>query len=56
MDSLSSILNIFLVIDLSLILFYTSTGIYQIPTAKFLSINNETQCAPLLILSLRFLT
>ena len=60
-DLLSCILNILWVIDLSLILFNTSRKIYSIPkeskyTAKFLSINNETQCVPLLFLSLRFMT
>ena len=60
-NSLSSILNIWRVINLSLILFNTSWGIYSIPkeskyTAKFLSINNEIQCAPLLFLSSGFMT
>ena len=60
-DSLSCILNILRVIDLSLILVNTSRGIYSIPKeskyiARFLSINNETQCVPLLYLSLRFMT
>ena len=41
------------VIDLPSILFNSSWGIYSIPkeskyTAKLLSINNETQCVPLL--------
>ena len=49
------------VIDLFLILFNTSWGIYSLPkeskyTAKFLSINNETQCMSLLFLSSRFIT
>ena len=49
------------VIDLSLILVNTSRGIYSIPKeskyiASFLSINNETQCVPLLYLSSRFMT
>ena len=44
-----------------LILFNTSSRIYSIPkeskyTAKFLSINNETQCFPLLFLSSKFNT
>ena len=59
-DSLSGILNILWVIELSLILFNTSCGIYSIPkesnyTAKFLSINSETQCVPLLFLSSIFI-
>ena len=42
-------------------LFNKSIGIYSIPkeskyTVKFLSINNETQCVPLLFLSSRFIT
>ena len=41
-------------------LFNTSSGIYSIPkekyTTAFLSISNETQCVPLLFLSLRFVT
>ena len=49
------------VIDLSLILFNTSCGIYSIPkeskyTAVFLSINNATYCTPLLFLSSIFMT
>ena len=49
------------VIHLSLILFNTSRGIYYIPkelkyTAIFLSINNETQCVSLLLLSSRLMT
>ena len=49
------------VINLSLILFNISFGIYSIPkeskyAAVFLLINNETQCVPLLCLSLRFVT
>ena len=60
-DLLSCIPNILWVIDLSLILFNTSWGTYSISkgskyTALFLSINNETECLPLLFLSLRFLT
>ena len=47
--------------DLSLILLNTSCEIYSIPsklkyTTVFLSINNETQCIPLLCLSSKFLT
>ena len=47
--------------DLSLILFNTSKGIYLIPkeskdAAVFLSINNETQCVPLLFLLSRYIT
>ena len=46
---------------LPLILFNTSSGIYSISrelkyTAVCLSINNETQCVPLLCLSSRFIT
>ena len=60
-ESSDWILNILWVIDLSLILFNTSWGIYSIPkeskyAAVFLSINNETQCVPLLCLSSRFMT
>ena len=60
-DSLSFILNILQVIDLSLILFNTSWGIYSIPkeskyTTVFLSMNKETQCPALLVLSSRFVT
>ena len=59
--SLSCILNILWVIDLSLILFNTSWGIYSIPkeskyTALFMSINDENQCVPLLFLSSKFMT
>ena len=44
-----------------MILFNTSIGIYSIPkeskyAAVFLSINNETQCVPLLSLSSTFMT
>ena len=48
--------------NLSLILSNTSCEIHSIPpqkskyTAMFVSINNETQCAPLLYLSSRFTT
>ena len=47
-------------IDSSLILFNTSRRVYSIPkeykyTAVFVSINNETQCVPLLFLSPRFM-
>ena len=54
-------LNILWVIDLSLILFNTSLGLYTIPKdsnymAKFLPINNETQCVPWLFLSSRLIT
>ena len=54
-DSSSCILNILSVVDLSLILFNMSRGIYSIPreskyTAVFLSINNKTQCIPLTFL------
>ena len=47
--------------DLSLILLKNSCRIYSIPkelkyTAVFPSINNETQCVPLLCLSSRFFT
>ena len=57
----SCILNMLCVIDLSLILFNTSCGIYSVLkksnyTAVSLSINNETQCVPLFCLSLRFIT
>ena len=46
--------------NLSLILFNTSCGMYSILkklkyTAVFLSINNETQCVPLLCLSSEFI-
>ena len=46
---------------LSLISLNSSYGIYSIQkeskyTAAFLSINNETQCIPLLCLSSRFMT
>ena len=46
--------------NLSLILFNTSGGIYSISkeskyTAVFLLINNETQCVTLLFLSLRLM-
>ena len=49
------------VIDLSLVLLNTSSVIYSILkeskyTADFLSINNETQCIPLLCLSSRLTT
>ena len=49
------------VVNLSLILLNTSSGIYSVPkekkqTAVFLSINNEAQCIPLLFLSSRFIT
>ena len=52
--SLSCILNILWVIDLSLILFNTSCGMYSIPkesmyTALFPSIINKTQCIPSLL-------
>ena len=58
MNSLSCVLNILWLIDLSLTLFNTSWRIYSIPkkskyTAKLLSINNETQRVPLLFLSSR---
>ena len=60
-DSLSCILNILRVIDLSLILFHTSWGIYSISKeswyiAKFLLIDNENQCVPLLFSSSRLMT
>ena len=60
-NSLSCILNILWVIDVSLILFNTSRGIYWIPkeseyTSVLLSVNNGTQCDPLLFLLSRFLT
>ena len=60
-ESSDWILNILWVIDLSLILFNTSWGIYSIPkeskyAAVFLSINNESRCFFLLYLSLRFMT
>ena len=60
-DSLSCILNILLVIDLSFTLFDTSWGVYSISkeskyTAVFLSINNESQCVPLLFLLSKFMT
>ena len=47
------ILNVLWVIDLSLIFFNTSWEVYSLPKelkyiAVLLSINNETQCAPLL--------
>ena len=47
--------------DLSLILFNVSWGIYSVPkeskyTGAFLSVNDETQCVPSLFLSLRFMT
>ena len=53
-------LNLFCVIYLPLILSNTSWGMYSIPkdleyTAIFLSINNETQCIPLICLSLTFM-
>ena len=59
MQWLSFILNIFWVIHWSLILFNTCCEIYLIPNeskykAVFLSINNETQCASLLLFSSRF--
>ena len=49
------------VIDLFLVLFSISCGIYSIPkeskyTAIIMSINSETQCATLLFLSSRFMT
>ena len=49
------------VMNLSLILFNTSCGMYSILkrlkyTTVFLSINNETQCVPLLCLSSEFMT
>ena len=49
------------VVDLSLILFNASRGIYLVPkeskyTAVLLSINNETQCVSLLFLLSRFIT
>ena len=52
-DSLSCILNILGVNDLSLTLFITSSGIHLNPkqskyVAVFPSIYNETQCVPLL--------
>ena len=48
------------VIDLSLILINTSCGIYSILRESkyivvFLSVNNETQCAPILCLSSIFM-
>ena len=48
-------------IELSLILFKTSGGIYWIPkelknTDTFLSKNNEIQCVPLVCFSSRFIT
>ena len=51
-ESLSCILNILWVVDLSSVLFNTSCGISSIPqewtyTTVFLSINNETQCVAL---------
>ena len=51
----------FCVIDSSLTLLNTSCGIYSISKefnskAVLLSINNETQCVPLLCLSSRFMT
>ena len=60
-DSLSCILNILWVVDLSLILFNTSWGTYSIPkeskyTVVFLLINNETQCVSLLFLLSKFMT
>ena len=60
-DLLSCILSILSIIHLFLILFNTYCRIYSIPeeskyTAVFLSINNETQCVPLILLSLRFIT
>ena len=47
-------------IDLSLILFNTSWGLYSIPkeskcTAALLSVNNEAQCVTLLYLSSRYI-
>ena len=53
LDSSSCILDILEVIDFSLILLCTSKGIYSIPqeskyAAVFVSINNGTQCFPLL--------
>ena len=56
------ILNILWVINLSLVLFNTSSELYSILkewskyTAVFLSINNETQCIPLLFSSVKFMT
>ena len=55
------IINMLYMIDLFLILFNTSCGIYSIPkeskyTVVFLSINKETQCVPLLYLLSRFMT
>ena len=52
MESLSYILNMLCVMDLSLIFQYS---IWKY-TAAFLSINNETQCVSLLFLSSRFMT
>ena len=58
---LSCFLNILRVIDLFLISFNTSWGIYSIPKESkyrvvFLAINNKTQYVPLLFLSSRFVT
>ena len=60
-DPLSCIQNLFWVIDLSLIMFDTSWGIYSIPkeskyTPAFMSINNEARCILLPFLSSRFMT
>ena len=54
-DSLSCFLNILWVIDLYLVLFNTSRGIYSIPEESKYATNNETQCVPLLFLSSRFI-
>ena len=57
----SCILSILSVIDLSLILFNTTCGIYSIAkeskyTAVFVLLINKTQCVSLLCLSSRFMT
>ena len=57
--TISFILNLLWVIDLSLILCNTCGGTYSIPKeSKYtvLSINNEAQCVHLLLLSSRFVT
>ena len=59
-ESPDCILNIVWLMELSLVLLKTSWGTHSIPkkskyTAVFLSINNETQCVPLLCLSSRFM-
>ena len=63
-DSLSCILDIMWLVDLSLILFNNFRGIYSKYihntyskyAAKFLSINDETQWVPLLFVLSRFIT